>query len=382
MNIDESNYKLPLSSSYNGSDIDFILFHFNEAGGFNDVLIKSEAPISIKTQGRMLRPSRNISHKEVGLFLNHLLGDDTAYLAVMGGAPIDESVEVWPAKAKRPLRYRLNAQRFSIPFRGAGIQLVMRELSEKIFLPEEIGMEQEVVEMMLPRQGLCLVTGETGSGKSTTLAAVIKEAATNPKRDAIFIKTYEAPVEYVHSYPTNGTDITQASVDPLRGDVKTFADGGRNAMRQTPDAILVGEIRDAETANIAMSISNSGHLVWGTLHANSVSTTFDRMAGFFSPEVRESKIYELLITSRSVLVQYLAKKNNGGRVAVKEWLEFNGDVRGYISDQLKEQGIKSLKSIIDDAVCKFGMPMERYADYLFNNGVIDEIQLRKIRSGI
>jgi twitching motility protein PilT len=192
-----------------------------------------------------------------------------------------------------------------------GYAAVFRIIPTKIASLEQLGIPQVVKEFGHMRSGLVLVTGPTGSGKSTTLAALIDYINTNFNRHII---TVEEPIEFVHR--NKKSIITQREV-PIQ--TPTFSDGLRSALREDADIVLVGEMRDHETISLALTAAETGLLVFGTLHTNNARKTCDRIVDVF-PADQQSQVRTMLAASlRGVVAQLLVKKSDGkGRAAVNE----------------------------------------------------------------
>jgi twitching motility protein PilT len=192
-----------------------------------------------------------------------------------------------------------------------GYAAVFRIIPTKIASLEQLGIPQVVKEFGHMRSGLVLVTGPTGSGKSTTLAALIDYINTNFNRHII---TVEEPIEFVHR--NKKSIITQREV-PIQ--TPTFSDGLRAALREDADIVLVGEMRDHETISLALTAAETGLLVFGTLHTNNARKTCDRIVDVF-PADQQSQVRTMLAASlRGVVAQLLVKKSDGkGRAAVNE----------------------------------------------------------------
>ncbi len=192
-----------------------------------------------------------------------------------------------------------------------GYACVFRIIPTKIASLEQLGIPQVVKEFGHLRSGLVLVTGPTGSGKSTTLAALLDYINTNFRRHII---TVEEPIEFVHR--NKKSIITQREV-PIQ--TPSFADGLRAALRQDADIVLVGEMRDLETISLALTAAETGLLVFGTLHTNNARKTVDRIIDVF-PAEQQSQVRTMLAASlKGVVAQLLMKKADGkGRAAVNE----------------------------------------------------------------
>jgi twitching motility protein PilT len=204
-------------------------------------------------------------------------------------------------------RYRVNLFRQQ---RGAGA--VFRVIPTKILTIEQLGLPDQVRRVANLKSGLVLVTGPTGSGKSTTLAAIIDQI--NESR-ALHIITIEDPIEFVH--PNKKCLIHQREIG---NHAKSFAEALRAAGREDPDIILVGEMRDLETIGMALSAAEKGTLVFGTLHTNNAAKTMDRIINVFPAGEQEGIRNVLGDTIRGVVAQQLLPKIGGGRVAALEIL--------------------------------------------------------------
>jgi len=189
---------------------------------------------------------------------------------------------------------------------------VFRRIPDKIISAQELGLPPAVLKLCEFKKGLVLVTGPTGSGKSTTLAAMIDFINTNRKEHII---TIEDPVEFVH--PAKQCLVNQREV---HRHTKSFAAALRAALREDPDIVLVGEMRDLETTRIAIETAETGHLVFGTLHTSTAAGTVDRIINQFPAEEQEQIRLMLAGSLRGVVAQNLLKKKGGGRVAAQEIL--------------------------------------------------------------
>lgn len=205
-----------------------------------------------------------------------------------------------------------------------GIGAVIRQIPNKILTAEEMGLSQHMLDLCFLTKGLVLVTGPTGSGKSTTLAAMIDYV--NRKRQDHII-TIEDPIEFVH--PNKRCLVNQREVGV---NTSSFKHALRAALREDPDIVLVGELRDLETVAIAIETAETGHLVFGTLHTTTAPSTIDRIIDQFPPD-RQSQIRLMLSESlKGVISQTLCKKIGGGRVAAQEVLLCNSAVANLIRE--------------------------------------------------
>ena len=204
--------------------------------------------------------------------------------------------------------------------------VVARQIPNKLLSMEQIGLPPSVKEMLYKPRGLILVTGPTGSGKTTTLASMID--IINIEREDAHIITVEDPIEYYHTHKK--ALVTQREVNV---DVPTFAEALRRALRQDPDVILVGELRDLETMDAAITAAETGHLVFGTLHTTGAAKTIDRIVNAFPVTQQEQIRIQLSTVLQAVISQLLIPRcDKPGRVAVFEIMVNTPSIAALIRD--------------------------------------------------
>ncbi|GHV33543.1 twitching motility protein PilT [Clostridia bacterium] len=217
-------------------------------------------------------------------------------------------------------RFRVNVFR-----QRGGAALVARALNPTIPSPKQLGIPDVVVKMTEKRRGLVLVTGPTGSGKSTTLASLIDIINTN-RPDHII--TIEDPIEYVHKSKASLVNQREVGVD-----THSFANALRASLREDPDVILVGEMRDLETISAAVTAAETGHLVFSTLHTIGAANTIDRIIDVFPPNQQGQIRAQLAEVIECVVSQQLMVKRGGvGRVAALEVMLANGAIKSHIRE--------------------------------------------------
>jgi twitching motility protein PilT len=252
-------------------------------------------------------------------------------------------------------RYRAN---FFVQRRGVGA--VFREIPNKILTIDDLGLPAILKNLALLPKGLVLITGPTGSGKSTTLAAII-DYANRMRKDHIL--TIEDPIEFVHD-PVNCL-INQREVGR---DTKSFNAALRGGLREDPDIILVGEMRDLETIQLALEAAETGHLVFATLHTISASKTVDRIIEVFPGDLQSQVRSGLADSLRAIIAQTLFKRvDKPGRVAALEVLIATPAVRNLI----REEKVFQINSVIETGR-KFGMqPLDDAIMRFLRDKVID-----------
>ncbi|MBL4770687.1 MAG: PilT/PilU family type 4a pilus ATPase [Planctomycetes bacterium] len=243
-------------------------------------------------------------------------------------------------------RFRVNLFTDS---RGPGA--VFRVIPEEILTAEQLELPKAVTDFCYLSKGLVLVTGPTGSGKSTTLAAMIDHIN---KNRADHIITIEDPIEFVH--PSHKCLINQREVG---GHTESFKRALRAALREDPDIVLVGEMRDLETIEIAIETAETGHLVFGTLHTTTAASTVDRIIDQF-PADRQAQIRTMLSSSlKGVVAQTLCKKKSKGRVAALEILVVNSAVASQIRDGKTHQIPSTMQMGVKLGMCTLNDSLEK-----------------------
>lgn len=222
-------------------------------------------------------------------------------------------------------RYRVNV----FKQRGSAA-LAFRVVSTEIPSPEKLGVPESVIELYQRKRGLILVTGPTGSGKSTTLAAIIDKV--NSNRDAHII-TLEDPIEYLHQHKMSMVNQREIGLDS-----ENYANALRAALREDPDVILVGEMRDFETISVAITAAETGHLVLSTLHTIGAASTVDRVIDVFPPHQQQQIRVQLSNVLEAVISQQLIPTSDGrGRCAAFEVMHANHAVRNLIREGKSHQ---------------------------------------------
>ncbi|RKZ48785.1 MAG: twitching motility protein PilT [Gammaproteobacteria bacterium] len=308
------------------------LLAFGAKNGSSDLHLSAGVPPMIRVDGDMRKINVPVlEHSEVHDMVYDIMNDKQRkdYEEFL---ECDFSFEI-PGLA----RFRVNAFNQN---RGAGA--VFRTIPSEILSLEQLGAPKIFEELADIPRGVVLVTGPTGSGKSTTLAAMVHHKNAN---EYGHILTVEDPIEFVHV--TNKCLINQREV---HRDTLGFNEALRSALREDPDVILVGEMRDLETIRLALSAAETGHLVFGTLHTSSAAKTIDRVVDVF-PAAEKDMIRAMLSESlKAVISQTLLKKSGGGRVAAHEIMIGTPAIRNLI----RENKIAQMYSAIQTGQ-SFGM---------------------------
>ncbi len=302
------------------------LLAFSAKQNASDLHLSSGLPPMIRVDGDIRRINLPaLSHKEVHSLIYDIMNDKQR-------KDFEEFLETdFSFEVPGVARFRVNAFTQN---RGSGA--VFRTIPSKVLTMDDLGMGQVFKDISMVPRGICLVTGPTGSGKSTTLAAMINYI-NETKYEHIL--TIEDPIEFVHE--SKKCLVNQREV---HRDTHGFSEALRSALREDPDIILVGELRDLETIRLALTAAETGHLVFGTLHTTSAAKTIDRVVDVF-PAEEKSMVRSMLSESlQAVISQTLLKKNGGGRVAAHEIMIGTPAIRNLIREDKVAQMYSAIQT--------------------------------------
>ena len=302
------------------------LLAFSVKNKASDLHLSAGLPPMIRVDGDVRRINiPALDHKQVHALVYDIMSDKQR-------RDFEEFLEVdFSFEIPGLARFRVNAFNQN---RGAGA--VFRTIPSQILSLEELAAPKIFAELINQPQGLILVTGPTGSGKSTTLAAMVDHIN---KNEFGHILTVEDPIEFVHT--SQKCLVNQREV---HRDTHGFNEALRSALREDPDYILVGEMRDLETIRLALTAAETGHLVFGTLHTTSAAKTIDLVVDVF-PAEEKSMVRSMLSESlQAVISQTLMKKNGGGRIAAHEIMIGTAAIRNLIREDKVAQMYSSIQT--------------------------------------
>ena len=300
------------------------LLEFSVQQGASDLHLSSGQPPIIRIHGDIQRIDAPIFDAEELQTMIYDVMNDNQRRQFESNLEADFSFEL-------PKLARFRANIFQ---QNRGIAAVFRTIPSKVLTLEDLAAPEIFKEIASLHRGLVLVTGPTGSGKSTTLAAMVDHVNKNTPGHLL---TIEDPIEFVHK-PIRCL-INQREV---HRDTQSFTNALRSALREDPDVILVGELRDLETIRLALTAAETGHLVFGTLHTSSAAKTIDRIIDVFPAEEKEMVRSMLSESLQAVISQALLKKKSGGRIAVHEIMLANSAIRNLI----REAKVPQMYSVI------------------------------------
>lgn len=365
----QSRVKLPTYFNEPRS-LDYLLAYANEAQG-SDIHIGGEEPIRIRIHGKLVTVTpRPITASEAFDLLVQAYGNNqSAESRIRAGDRVDTSYECTMGTNKS--RWRVNASG-RMKRATPDVRIVLRRITSLPPSVKDVYLDDKLIDVATNlTKGMCIVTGPTGSGKSTTLAAILRYRIENPD-DHCHIVTLEAPIEYSYDdVRSKNSVVTQIEVGI---NLKSFAVGVENALRQDPDIILVGESRDHETINASLLAAQTGHALYTTSHDNGVANTMRRILRVFPESEREVTQLELSSVLHMVLSQRLVPSTDGKRVALREWLVFDSDVKNIV------RSADDVYAATQKALREFGRPMVVDAYEYFKQGRISKEEYAKVEA--
>jgi twitching motility protein PilU len=325
-----------------------LLGAMTRAGG-SDLFVSKDFPPSMKIQGKMQPLATQKLTAEVTRELAHALMSERQRAEFAKELECNFSMAI-PDLA----RFRVN-----VFVQQLNVGMVIRTIPNDMPSFEQLGLPETFKEIVMTKRGMVLVVGATGSGKSTSLAAMIDHRNRSSPGHII---TIEDPVEFIHQ-----SQMSLVTHRDIGLDTHSWHHALKNTLRQAPDVILIGEIRDAETMEHAIVFAETGHLCMSTLHSNSASQTLDRIINFFPEERRKQLLMDLSSNLKSIISQRLVRKDDGsGRIAAIEIL-LNTPI---VSDKLLKGEFHDLKEIMGKSR-EQGMRTFDYSLFeLYDNGVI------------
>lgn len=315
----------------------------------SDIFFTNNAPAMLKIEGEMLAVGKTLMTNTLihELVENILTPEQIKYL--------DENLEIDLATDAGGLgRFRVNVftQRNSVA-------MVLRYVKAEIPTIERLGVPEVLKDLILLKRGMILMVGATGSGKSTTLAAMINHRNDNA---AGHILTIEDPIEFIH--PNKRSIINQREVGT---DTESYARALKSSLREAPDAILIGEVRVRETMDAVIQLANTGHLAISTLHANNAYQALQRIVNLYPDELRDQLYMDLSMTLRAIVSQRLVRRKDGRRCAAMEVM-INTP---YIADLILNRRIEEVKEAMSTSSDRGMLTFDNSLFKLYSDGQID-----------
>jgi len=319
----------------------------------SDIHMHSDEPIALRVHGVIeVQKDDFITKQQMQDFINSVL-DDKQKVHFQNQRDLDLAIE------HQDIRFRVNIYNTM-----RGPNAVLRKIETRAPLIEELHLPKAIMEITHERNGLVLITGPTGSGKSTTLSAIINNINENRKENII---TIEDPIEFVHKSKQCLVSQREVGRDSL-----TFASALKASLREDPDVILLGEMRDLETISLALTAAETGHLVFGTLHTNSAPSSINRMLDVFPPSQQAQARSQLSQSLRLVATQRLIRRcDKPGRVAAYEIMLCNTAVGNLI----RENKIFQIEHAMQTGKALGMMTMKESIKVLLASGIINKSEV-------
>jgi twitching motility protein PilU len=327
------------------------LFQLMKEKNASDMFFAVNSPVHIKINGNLIPINQNKLEPENILSLLSEIATPGQMAELERDNELNMGVSV-PNLG----RFRLSA------FRQRGsISAVFRFVPANIPPLSELGLPPVLSELIMEKRGLLLIVGATGSGKSTTIASMLDHR--NEQRTG-HILTLEDPIEYL--FKNKKSIVSQREIG---SDAASFATALKNSMRQAPDCILIGEIRDKDTMGAALAYAQSGHLVLATLHANNAYNALNRIISFYPIENRAALLQDLASSVRSIVSQRLVKSSAGGRRQAAVEIMVN---TRYVADLIEKGEIGQIKEAIDKSLSPGSQSFETALLKLFRDGLVTQ----------
>lgn len=326
------------------------LFEKAAASGASDVHLAVDSPILFRVDGQLLPQSRQIMTAAAAeTFVKSVIGD-ASYKRLKEMREVDVSYET-----PNGVRLRINCH-----YERGNIGMAARIIPQQIPTLEEVGLAGTAEPFCQLTQGLVLFTGPTGSGKSTSLAAMINYINTNR---AAHVITLEDPIEFI--FPRGNGLIRQRQYGQ---DFLSFAEAMKRVLRQDPDIVMVGEMRDPETIATALTLAETGHLILATLHTPNAIQTVDRIIDVFPSHQQVQIRSQLSLSLTAIISQKLLPREGGGRVALREVL-LNTPA---VSNIIRTSRAVELKTVLQTSEAQGMYSFAKSAKRLFDEGVISQ----------
>ena len=324
------------------------LFRLMADKGASDIFVSAGAPINIKIQGAAIPINQQIMDPAtIKTMAYEMLTPEQA-------KRFEEGKEINLSFGVRDVgNFRVN-----MFWQRGSISIVVRYITSVIPKLDELELPEVLAEVIMEKRGLVLVVGSTGSGKSTTIAAMLDHRNANKPGH---ILTVEDPIEYLFKHKRSIVNQREIGLDTL-----SWAEALKNAMRQAPDCILIGEIRDKETMSAAIAYAQTGHLCLATLHANNAYHALNRIFNFFPLENRPSLYLDLSVSLKAIISQRLAKKPDGKRLPAVEILL---NTR-HISELIEKGEVNAIKEAMEQSLAPGSQTFEQDLFRLYKEGTI------------
>jgi defect in organelle trafficking protein DotB len=313
--------------------------------------------VRIQIHGRLEQVTRRaLTEGEIEECVNALYGAD-GQARLKGGEDFDVSYEVQPDRRTR-MRFRVNATAVLTRATDGGA-VVARALPNRVKTLTEQNVEQAIIDACMPHEGLVLIAGGTGNGKSTLLAGMTRKRLEDPDSHCALLE-YSAPIEFIFDDVRGPTAMISQSEVPRH--IPTFEAALRNGMRRAGDVIIIGECRDAETMSAAADAALTSHAVYSSIHAGTLSETIQRVVSLCPVDKRKALTVAIAQTLRLVVNQRLVRSTDGKRTALREFLVFSRRIRRLLSETDPDRWPKLIDELLQTEGQSFAASARRALD--------------------
>jgi len=348
--------------------------------GASDVIFQSGRPVLASVDGHLCALTQVwLQPTTLARISAELTTTDSIMSKLYSGQDFDRAITVLEQdrgdRHAQPIKHRFRINVTAGYYEGdVGVQIVCRHIPAEPPTVAQNGTDPEVVAESTPAQGAVIVAGETGSGKTTTIAALMRRILEEDTPIHGNILTYEAPIEFVfENVPSKNCIIMQHEIGLH---LPSFAAGVRNALRRKPGLIMVGEMRDMDTVLASVEAAQTGHPIYTTTHANDVAHILRRLTLKFPADLQVQAFHDVLSSTHMLVSQLLVPKVGGGRICLREWQVLTDQVRREVARIGMAEAVDTLRAII--ARGEDGRSMKVTVTNALDQGVIDVSTARRV----
>ncbi|KMO28966.1 type IV pilus twitching motility protein PilT [Methylobacterium aquaticum] len=348
--------------------------------GASDVIFQSGRPVLASVHGHLCALTQVwLQPTTLARIATELTTTDSIMSKLYSGQDFDRAITVLEQDASdrhaEPIGHRFRINVTAGYYEGdVGVQIVCRHIPAEPPTVEQNGTEPEIVAESTPAQGAVIIAGETGSGKTTTIAALMRRVLEEPTPIHGNVLSYEAPIEFVfEGVPSASCTVMQHEIGLH---LPSFAAGVRNSLRRKPALIMVGELRDMDTVLASVEAAQTGHPIYTTTHANDVAHILRRLTLKFPADLQVQAFHDVLSSTHLLVSQLLVPKVGGGRVCLREWQVLTDPVRREVARAGMAEAVETLRAII--ARGEDGRSMRVTVMSALERGVIDVATARRV----
>ncbi|MGN7126791.1 type IV pilus twitching motility protein PilT [Methylorubrum thiocyanatum] len=348
--------------------------------GASDVIFQTGRPVLASVHGHLSALTQVwLQPMTLARIATELTSTDSIMSKLYSGQDFDRAISVVDRASRgrdgEHLQHRFRINVTAGNHEGdIGVQIVCRHIPAEPPTVAALGVEAAIVEESTPAQGAVVIAGETGSGKTTTLAALMRRVLEEPTPIHGNVITYEAPIEFVFEHVPSATCTVMQHEIGLH--LPSFAAGVRNSLRRKPALLLVGELRDMDTILASVEAAQTGHPIYTTTHANDVAQILRRLTLKFPTDLQDQAFHDVLATTHLLVSQLLVPRVGGGRICLREWQVLTDRVRREVTKAGMAHAVEALRTIIQRG--EDGRSMLASVQAALREGLIDTRTARRV----